>query len=534
MAGRRGLSWPKVSSSAAKREMSPAPDPIRRALLVGLPAVVALAYALAHLNWYLGTPLGRVPVLDERENLDLAEAIFGGALPAAPFYRAPGYALLLAGFRLAGVPASGLFPAALLLGAALHAVGAALASVVALRWFGSRSAVAAGLLFALDPVLVHFATQALDATLSLTLFLAGLVCLAAAVDAPGRRRPWVFAGLFWAAATLVRPNFLLVWLALPALALAQPGPWRGRARILAAALCGVLLFGAAAAWQRSLGGGAGFLPWQGPYNLWAANRPGANGRFYTQHISLPPELARANPARAESILLYAQETNGAPPGIAEMNAHWRTRFLSEVAHHPLRWARLMAHKAYALLDNWEQYNNKTYAFHKALSPWLRWNPICWGVLLVLAVGGGARLASESPRAAAALAVTAVACAASILLFFVSARFRLPLSALCAVLAGGALGAPGFWRGWPAGRRAGLAACAALAAVVTFSSLWGVADTSTFVQDHVLLARAAFTVGDDATALTEAREALKMQPWHPDAAAIEAAAIAEMKAKAAGP
>jgi Dolichyl-phosphate-mannose-protein mannosyltransferase len=534
MAGRRALSWPKVSSSPASRDVSPAPDPTRRALLVGLPALVALAYALAHLNWYMGTPLGRVPVLDERENMDLAEAIFGSTLPAAPFYRAPGYALLLACFRLAGVPASGLFPAALLLGAILHAVGAALAATVALRWFGSRSALIAGLLYGLDPVLVHFATQALDSTLSLTLFLAGLNSLAAAVDKPGKLRPWVSAGLFWAAATLVRPNFLLVWLALPVIALLQRGPWRGRVRILAAALCGVLLFGAASAWQRSVGGGTGFLPWQGPYNLWAANRPGANGRFYTQHISLPPELARANPARAESILLYAQETNGAPPGISEMNAHWRRRFLSEVAHHPLRWMRLMAHKAYALLNNWEQYNNTTYAFHKALSPWLRWNPLCWGVLLVLAVGGGARLACESPRAAAALALTAAACTASILLFFVSARFRLPLAALCAVLAGGALGSPGFWRGWTPGRRAALAACTALAAVITFSSLGGVADTSTFVQDHVLLARAAYTVGDDATALLEAREALKLQPWHPDAKAIEAAASAEIRAKASSP
>jgi hypothetical protein len=323
-----------------------------------------------------------------------------------------------------------------------------------------------------------------------------------------------------------------VWPVVPALALLMGGPRRWRA--LAAALCGVLLFGAASAWQQGLGGGPGFLPWQGPYNLWAANRPGANGRYYTQHISLPPELARANPARAESILLYAQETNGAAPGIREMNAHWRGRFLAEVLGHPLRWAALMARKTYALLNNWEQYNNKTYAFHKELSPWLRWNPICWGVLLVLAVGGGARLARESPRAAAALAATAAACAASILLFFVSARFRLPLAALCAVLAGGAIGAPGFWRGWSAGRRAALAACAALAAVIAFSSLGGVADSSTFVQDHVLLARAAYTVGDDATALDEAREALKLQPWHPDARAIEAAAGAEMKAKGGSP
>ena len=51
---------------------------------------------------------------------------------------------------------------------------------------------------------------------------------------------------------------------------------------------------------------------------------------------------------------------------------------------------------------------------------------------------------------------------------------------------------------------------------------------------MLLARAAYTVGDDLTALAEAREALRMQPWHPDAAAVAKAAEAELAPKAAAP
>jgi hypothetical protein len=496
-----------------------------------LPAAVALFYAFGHLTWYLGTPLGRVPVLDERENLDLAEAIFGGTLPAAPFYRAPGYAVMLAGLRFAGVSAEGLFPAALAVGAMLHGAGAALAASTARRWFGAASGLVAGLLFALDPVFVHNATQALDGTLALTLFLGGLSCFAAAVARPDRPAPWAASGILWAAATLVRPNYLLVWLVVPGYAALRRGP--RRLKVVAAALSGVLLFGAAAAWQKKVSGVAGFLPWQGAYNLWAANRPGSNGRYYTQHFSLPPALARANPARAESILLYEQESHGGPQDIASMNAHWRQRFLDEVASHPLRWAHLMARKAYALLNNWEQYNNKTYAFHKARSPWLRWNPVGWGVLLVLAVVGGARLAADSPRDAAALAAVSAACAASVLLFYVSERFRLPLAAICAILAGGAVGVRHFAKGWTNGRRAALAAFACAAGLIAFSSFGGVDDRATFVQDHVLLARAAYTVGDDATALCEANAALGLQPGHPDALAIAQAARSEMSGRAPG-
>ena len=43
-----------------------------------MPGFVALAYGFAQLNWYLDTPLGQVPVLDEREQLNLAETIFHG------------------------------------------------------------------------------------------------------------------------------------------------------------------------------------------------------------------------------------------------------------------------------------------------------------------------------------------------------------------------------------------------------------------------------------------------------------------------
>ena len=501
------------------------------ALALGIPAAAALLYALGHLTWYLATPLGRVPVLDERENIDLALAIAGGTLEHAPFYRAPGYALVLAFLRIAGVGPAGLFPAALVLGVLLHTANTLLVALLSRRWFGMGGGMLAGLLFGLDPVMVHYATQALDATLSLSLFLAGMVLLFGSRDSPRGLVGWAGGSLFWSAAGLVRPNFLLPWASLLPAALAIPGP---RARRLAAALSGVVLLGAMALWQSRVSGTAAVMPWQGAYNLWAANRPGANGRFYTQHVSLPPEMARANPARAESILLYAAENPGQPSDIAHMNAFWRGKFLSEVTGHPVRWLALMVRKTYALLNNYEQYNNKTFAFHKELSPWLRWNPVCWGVLLVLGTAGAARLCSERLGQAALLGWVVLALALSIVLFFVSARFRLPLAAVLAALAGGCVRFAPSWASWGRRTRLCVAGAAAAAAVLAFSSAWGVADTSTFVQDHALLARAAYTLGDDSLALREALEALKLQPWHPDALAIAEAARRELATKAERP
>ena len=491
---------------------------------VAVPVAVALAYAFGHLGWYLTTPLGQVPVLDERENLALAESIFRGTVPAEPFYRAQGYALLLAGLRTLGVTAGGLFSAALALGAVLHAANAGLISLLARRWFGPVAALAAGLLCALNPVLVHYSTQALYAVPALTLFLAGLVCLAPFLGAPagtGGTARWIGASGCWAAATLMRPNYLLAWALLQVLAL--PG-WRTRPgrRQFAAAFTGGLLFLATAGWQEKVSGVSGFLPWQGAYNLWAANQPGSNGRYYTQHVSLPPVLAEKNPARAESMLLYQQETGRPPTDIAAMNAHWHAKFLGYIVQHPFAWLGQLGRKAYALLNDWEQYNNKTYIFHHDLSPWLRWNRLGFGILFLLGFIGAFRLVVESPRTAASLALIAAVTAASVLLFFVSARFRLPLAALATALAGGAFMSPAHWRTWPLARRQILAVGWILSALLTFSTFDGVRSRATLVQDHALLARAAATVGDDALAWSEAQAALALQPGHPDAGRIAVA------------
>jgi hypothetical protein len=134
-----------------------------------------------------------------------------------------------------------------------------------------------------------------------------------------------------------------------------------------------------------------------------------------------------------------------------------------------------------------------------------------------------RLAVESPRAAIALASLAGATGLSVLLFFVSARFRLPLAALATVLAAGALASPRLWQAWSTRVQAGAAISAAIAAALTFSRFDGVADRKTFVEDHALLARAAIRLDDPRTAWPEAMAALTLNPNHPDARLVAVAA-----------
>ena len=260
------------------------------------------------------------------------------------------------------------------------------------------------------------------------------------------------------------------------------------------------------------------LPWQGGFNLWAANHRGADGRYFEQTTRIASYVEGVNPARLEAERLYRARQPGQSEDWATTARYWRHAALAEVRADPAAWFGLLARKTWYLLNNFEQYNNKTYAVHKARSPWLAPNPLCWGLLAGLAVCGWLRLANRAQ--AHLLALLMLAYAGALLLTYVSARFRLPLVALTAALGGGVL-CPGLHAAWRA-LLAGLAV-----AVLALLPL-PVADRErTFVQDHLLLARAALESGATGAAEEHARTALGMLPDH--GAALEIVCVARFNA-----
>lgn len=476
-------------------------------LRLGFVALFALLYGGAHLAWYWGTPLGRSPVLDERENLQLAAQIADGTLPREPFYRAMGYPLFLAGLRITGLLTDAHPQAATGAGLLLHALNTWLVAVLARRWFGStRAGWIAGLLHGLNPVLIHYATQILDAVPATTLFLAGLLGLPGRGGARATPLRAAALSLAWAAAALVRPQLLLLWLAFPFAWIAATGGWRGQARpLVVAALAGGALWLAQGVWSWHAGGEFRLLPWQGAYNLWAANHPGAKGRYYTQQNLVEAGRDHENPARLEAEARYRAATgDDGPLRIAALNAYWRDRLRRELAADPAGGLALLVRKAAYLAGDFEQYNNKTFAFHQERSPWLRWNPLGWGLLLLAGSLGLVALGRDARPLLPAVA----ALVAGVLLSYASARFRLPLAALLCALAGGATAVRL--------RPAPLAALLLGLGTVTYGGWFNANDRSTYLQDHLLTALAAGRTGDDRLAWTEARAALALAPAHRDA------------------
>jgi hypothetical protein len=245
------------------------------------------------------------------------------------------------------------------------------------------------------------------------------------------------------------------------------------------------------------------LPWQGPYNLYAGNHSGANGKYLVQHVSFADLPAGVNPARMESEYLYRQAVGPeAELDIDAMNAYWRQALVEEIQEQPVRWLGLMGRKLVYLFNDWEQYNNLSYEYHKERFALLRYNPLGWCVLLIGGLAGLLVGWSRLDRSRGLVVVLLVlGYAGGLLLFFVSARFRLPLASLMCVFSGGLVFCTVSRLRMLGLLRVGLVCClGALLAVVGYGNWFNAKDRAPYIQDEALLATASLQAGRDDLAL----------------------------------
>jgi 4-amino-4-deoxy-L-arabinose transferase-like glycosyltransferase len=458
-------------------------------------AALALGYVGAHLAWYGSTPMGGFPVLDGREILAMAVAMADGTLPAEPFYRAPLYPALLAVPAALGVPSTALPDVARFINLGAHIASTLLVFELARSAWKSLSAgIVAGGLYAMYPVAAHFAGDPLDVTLATALLLAASLLIVRATDrlAIGMA---AWAGVLAAMAILARPNLLLAVPVLTIWPLWVQGLKRGWPCALTAGTGAIVVFAALGFVNLKHGGEFRVLPWQGSHALWDGNGPRANGLFYQHEVKLPELVPGTNPARAEAEAIYCAAVD-CTGGIVrdQFIRFWWDRTLAHVLAHPADWLMLLARKAWYAINNYEQYNNKTYWLHKERSPWLRHNPLSFGLLLALAIG--ALALPWASRAGYLHGSIVLAILAGLVIYFASARFRVPAAAWLAVLAGGWAV---LWSHRPSlGDRIGwqkVAPALGLAVCVGVVSFWPVPDHlryGTIGEDYALLASAALS------------------------------------------
>ncbi|MGQ0551851.1 MAG: glycosyltransferase family 39 protein [Planctomycetota bacterium] len=396
------------------------------------------------------------PIVDSEAYLLQALRVAGGVdAEEGVYFQAPLYPWLLGStLRLCGVPGfvgaqsaadvpSEIRSAALRVGRGLNLVLGLLAVALIARvghvLAGAGAGLAAGLLAALYAPFVAFEGLLLKGSLSL-LFLPLAVLAAARAWRLGSARSFLWCGLALGLGGLVRANLqplaLLAVLSLLVWGLRQR---RLRHALLASA---ALLLGVALAVlpvvtrNSSVAGQLVLSTAAGGTAFYQCNHPD-NPTGLMKHSSLVRQVPQHE---LQDFTALAEERLGRRLTPAEVSNYWYRETLAAMAERPGTWLLAELRKLALLFSRYEPMDNSMPEFAASAAPVLGWSPVTYGLVLPLAVAGlwlGWRRRRDEAEAGGRLALLLGLCGygGTLLLFVVSARYRLPLVPLVIVAAG---------------------------------------------------------------------------------------------------
>ncbi len=481
---------------------------IRRPLFWA-PTLAAFVLRLVHLLAMRSNPLFERPIMDALMHDTWARGLLDGTWPGPdPFFRAPLYPYLLGGLYA-------LFDAdrfaVQLVHVVISALGAGFAALAAERLWGRRAGWFAGFAYALLWTSIYFSAELLIVTIPVTLNLAALAVLAGGGDeAPGRRRI-LAAGLLVGLSAIARPNVLIVAPALLLYLRTRHGgrtPWSAWVVLLAGVALPILPVTISNAVR---GGDTVLVASQGGVNFYIGNNPDSDGR-----TAIVPGTRPTWQGGFDDAVAMAERGAGRELKPSEVDRWFVGRGLAYWAEDPGDALRLYGLKLRMLFGAGERSNNKF------IYAWRDWSTLLrvpllvgWPLLLGLAVLGA--FIRPAPGGRMLVFGTAGLYALSILLFFVNARFRLPVAAILCIPAGAGAGV--VWE-LIRSRRSAVRPLAYGAAVVALAA--SLADLADFRERDTdanpfhafTLGNAYGDLGDDDQALRWWGEALAMQQRRP--------------------
>jgi len=387
--------------------------------------LIGLAMRLYYLHGIEASPEFRVPLVDNRWYHDRALAWSEGrAGSELDLFRAPFYPFLLG--QLYRVFGSGPYVARIfqmLLG---------LAAILLVHRIGNRAygppvgLVAAAFSLLYNPF-IYYENETLTTSLLLFLLLLGFFLLLGLQEG---KRFWALAAgavLGLAAATyptaLALYPFVLLW-----------SVWCARSRamrtlpVLAPLAIGLALPPLAAAAWNTRTHGAFVLATQGGVNLYIGNNPNADGR--TAIVPDWRDIAYETKEYEDNVSLaairVAERETGRRLSPGEADRFWRERALEWIASRPADALRLFGRKIVYLASDEEIPNNRFLTPHiEEYAPLLRRLSLGAGFFIAFGIAG-LLLSGGRAGARSLLALFLLAQAAVLVLFFVCARFRLPM------------------------------------------------------------------------------------------------------------
>lgn len=313
--------------------------------------------------------------------------------------------------------------------ALVSAITVGLLSLTALRLFGRWAGVATALLALLYGPFLFYSGEILEITLTLFFLACGFLILARDED-PGFKRLLAVGALLGLAA-LGKPNLLvlapLLWISVGLYRSddsARPWAWRKGLLLAAGFLIVILPF----TLRNKLAGDDWVLiSSNGGINLFIGNNPDASGGF-----QVPEALATNLEGGSRQV---AESAKGRPLMPSEVSRFWIDRSLAYFTGYPGDAAELWLRKTGLLLNHYEIPNHYNYYFFREYyAPILRGPLVAYSMVLPLGLLGlvfGARRNRRTRRQAWSI----LAVALTVILFFVTSRYRLPMVALLFPFAG---------------------------------------------------------------------------------------------------
>lgn len=368
--------------------------------------------------------------LDTDLYLTLAQRVAGGDLALAPdaYPAAPLYIYFLGAALAAG---GGSLLAARVVQILLGALAVWLMGDTARRVFGPAAALPAALLAALCGPFAFNEILILQSALDPVLTALALWSLARALEVP-QARPWLMAGIAWAALAVNRPN-ALPFVAVLALALAWSRRRQAIRPVAALAAGAAIVIAPVALRNLVVTGELVLVAAHGGFNFFVGNNPEADGTYRSVEGVTPSSVRQQADAR-----VVAEAALGRTLSDGEVSSYFYRRAFHWIASSPADAAALALRKIRYVLSAGEISLNYSYAYYRGdEATLLRGMPVAAWLLLPLGLVGllACRHGGEYWIWAGFVPVYAL----SVAVFFVSERYRMPLLVPLGMAAGALLG-----------------------------------------------------------------------------------------------
>ena len=408
--------------------------------------IVALAVRLVHVWQLRASPFFTILMGDSRGYDEWAQRIAAGDwLGHDVFYQAPLYPYVLgviyaiAGRHLLVVR---------VIQAGIGSASCVLLGLAGARLFGKRAGLAAGLMLALYAPAIFFDGLIQKSVLDEFFVCLALWLLSTTINAEPaelgekkaqrvQRAPrltswiWLFLGLTMGGLALTRENALVFIVVILGWILVE-GLGARRAALFIAGLAIVLV--PVALRNTYVGGGFFITTSQFGPNLYIGNHPGADGTYE----SLRPGRGAPEYERQDATEL-AERALGRSLTPGEVSSYWTDRAIGFMTSRPAEWLRLMARKVVLIGNATEMLDTESQESHAEWSWPLRLGAPFgnFGVLIPLALFGVVLTWPMRSRLWVLYVMTA-GYAASVVLFYVFARYRYPLAPFLIVFASAGL------------------------------------------------------------------------------------------------